>query len=326
MDIFKENIRRFSEQLTSAGLTLVRREALRRGRPDIVVVAGMGGSGLPGELLAGIKDEAGLSVPVVISKTYGLPDLASWRAKRPLYVFVSFSGNTEETLSGLKLCLKSKKKPMVAAITTGGELGRLAERYRLPLVRFPALQLTPRQAVGNMFYGLIELLRQARVSNGVPPFTHLQSDAFRREGKYLAQRLKDRFVYIYTDEADRHLGYFWKISCNEIAKTPAFSNVIPEMNHNEIVGFENRKFKATAIFLVPHKLSERLKKRFALTSELLRRRGVRTVSLPLLGKTRLEQAWRTSMLAEWTTYFLAASYKVNPAETKILDTLKRLMK
>lgn len=323
MDVFEKNISEFAKQLTEKNLTGANLGKLSGARADGIIIMGMGGSGLASEVLRGVEKEIGLNLPIVIWKDYNLPE---HNFKKPLYIFVSFSGNTEETISGIKTLFK-KRSARMAVVASGGELKNLAQKKNIPLAYFSAGSLTPRQSIGIMFYGLTKILKAAGLNVRVKDYSKvIKPEQFRNEGKKLAASLRNRIVVIYTDEAHRHLGYIWKIKTNENAKSPAFNNVLPEMDHNEIVGFENKNFKTTAIFLKNDSSHVRIKKRFKITEELLKEKGACVIELELKGKTELEKAWKMMLLADWTTYYLAKLNGSNPIETKSIDKLKKLMR
>ena len=328
MDVFQKNILEFNRQLGASGLTCLRLKLLSSARPDGIIVSGMGGSGLAGEIAKTVSQEIGLRIPVVSLKDYWRGDIAAaYHLKRPLYAFVSFSGNTEETLSGFRALLRRRPRPAMAALATGGELKRLAERHHTPLVTFAAAGLTPRQATGRMFYGLAQILRAADViPRSIPEFTSLKPRAFQTAGKHVATKIRRPLVLVYTDETNKQLGYLWKIALNETAKALAFTNALPEMTHNEIVSLKRAGVKSAAIFLTDHRTSPRLQKRSRITEQLLKKWGAQVISLPLQGRTRLEKTWRTILLADWATYFLAKLNHRDPGETAVVDELKRLMK
>lgn len=320
MDRYAKNILSFNKQLTTEGLSGFNLEKLRNKKFGGLIIVGMGGSGLAGEILRGVSGEIGLNPPVIVWKSYGLPkhDL-----KNPLYIFVSFSGDTEETISGLKAI---KLKANIALVAAGGELAEIGRRSGLPSVAFDPGNLTPRQATGKMFYGIVKILNSAGFNLKVKNFTGLQPKNFELTGKKLARKLKNKLILVYSDESHKHLGYIWKIKLNETSKTPAFNNVLPEMDHNEIVGFENSRFPAAALFLVDKKINSRLLKKIKLTEVLLKGNGVSPIELNLIGKSELEETWRNIILADWTSYYLAKLNRLDPTETKIIDTLKALMK
>ncbi|MBI4095162.1 MAG: hypothetical protein HY435_03145 [Candidatus Liptonbacteria bacterium] len=260
---FKKNILGWNLQLGFSHLTTSNLRVLARARPKSIVVVGIGGSGLAGDILSSVRREIGLRIPLFIWKDYGTPGEETAGLLRPLYVFVSFSGNTEETLSGLEGFARAGKiRENVAVVTTGGKMKSLAERLRLPCVEFPAGSLTPRQATGSMFYGIVTALRAAGLGLRVPVFPRIRSARGEHPAKALARQLKKRLLLFYTDESYRPVGAIWKIKCNETAKTLAFANVVPEMNHNELVGFETLRVPASAIFFEDPGTYPRTKKDF----------------------------------------------------------------
>jgi glucose/mannose-6-phosphate isomerase len=326
MDHYRHAIETFGSQLTSHGLLPSRLSSLSRKKYDGIVIAGMGGSGLAGDLLASLRKTLHVRVPVFTTKDYGLPEPPA-PLRSPLYIFVSFSGNTEEVLSGARAHLAQRPRRGGAAfITTGGMLAGIAERNRLPLVVFDAETLTPRQATGKMFYSLTEILHAARLLPRRLGPESLSSRRFDAPGRTLARQLRKQLIVIYTPESERSLGYIWKIKFNETAKVPAFSNVIPEMNHNEIVGFSSNSFPTTALFIHEPTLAGRMKKRIAVTKRLVQGTGARVITIPLTGKTSTQKMWNSIMLADWTSYHLSLSMKHDPAETRIIDKLKRAMR
>lgn len=327
MDHYLHNILSFARQLGPEELKTENMRRLRGSRPDGVVVVGMGGSGLAGEILRAAGTQLGLKVPVFLWKDYDLPSPALTGLRRPLYVCISFSGNTEETVSGLRAGLRLRPRPAIGVVAGGGTLLKLAKRGRLPIVSFAPGELTPRQAVGKMFYGLTELLLSASLlPEPVPTYYELVPQSLRREGERLARRLRGRLTLCYTDWFHRDAGYIWKIRLNETAKQEAFLNLLPEMNHNELVGLAKTHFPTTAVMLTPEHLSARMAKRFAVTEKILRAHRLPVLRVELDGRDRLEETWRAAVLADWTAYALAKLNGVEPAETKIVDQLKAAMR
>lgn len=327
MDAYEKNILSFGDQLSPKGLTLHRFDKLGRTKPDGVIILGIGGSGLAGDIVRAASDELRLHVPVILWKDYGLPKHSF---RKPLYVFVSFSGNTEETLSGLPLAHRASR----AVVTTGGKLWDIAERENLALARFPAGILTPRQSVGVMFYAITEILHAAGLMNRPRTFDHVNPRMYRASGRRLATKLRGRLLTIYTDNAHRHLGYIWKIKFNETSKAQAFNNVLPEMDHNELTAFDappkGLNVKRASIFLKDPKMKGRLEKKFKITEQLLKDRRNLVISMPLKGTSELEKAWHTLVLADWTSYFLGKLNGISEKEFNIVNPaividLKRLM-
>lgn len=323
MDSYLKNILEFPNQLTHAGLERRRLNTLAETKPDGIVAVGMGGSGLPGEMIRELAGELGIRVPIALWKNYGLPDVRHLGMKHPLYVLTSFSGNTEETISSLAAL---RGRPGSAGvIATGGALLKGAEARQLPVVTFAPGELTPRQATGRMFYGLTEILFAAGLIPKRPrTFLQLSPAPFKSAGRALAKRIHGRLILFYTDFGSRHLGYFWKIRMNETGKTQAFAHSLPEMNHNEIVSFEKPVVRSAALF-IKGTFSPRMAKRLRINETLLRKQGVQVGEILLKGSSGLEQTWNSIMFADWTAYYLAELNKVEPGPVRIVERLKKMM-
>ncbi|MCL5733158.1 MAG: hypothetical protein M1334_00640 [Patescibacteria group bacterium] len=331
---FRGDILSFSDQLSLNGVDFSNLEKIKKNKYDALVVLGMGGSGLVGNVLRAVKKDLHLNVPIISHKDYGLPDIYH---KNPFYLAVSFSGNTEETLSGLSEAVKNKKS--LAVITGGGELKRRAEALKLPLAAFLPSGLTPRQSIGKMSYISFKLLKSAFPSLKLPDYSFdrksvseisLSPESLKDLGREIAERIKNCVVAVYTDESSQDLGYIWKINLNETAKIKAFSNVLPEMSHNEIGGFEINNKNTATIFLESiyktEKYQKNISKKISLVKKVLKNYGVRVIEVKWNGKTSMEKLWESIILSAWVSYYSAKENKVDPYKTEIIENLKKLMK
>jgi glucose/mannose-6-phosphate isomerase len=323
MPTYHTNLHFFPVEFSRRNLTAVRLGTLRGGRkPDGIVVIGMGGSGLAGDLLVHFSRTLKLTVPTVVWKDYSLPQTTF---RHPLFVLVSFSGTTEEVLSALRELLARRPRPMVGVVTTGGPLRALAERAKLPLVTFPTHGLTPREAVGYTYTGLTELLRAKVPMAPMPrlPVSRLPAKKLEKQGAAIAGQLTNSIPLIYTTTAYRAVGYIWKINLNETGKHPAFAAVMPEASHNEITGLEKCRFPLTALFIEDPAAPLRLAKKVTVLRKLLAREGVRTLSVPMTGKTFEERTWNAIVLSHFTALALAKLGKKDPRATRLIDAMKR---
>jgi len=325
MENYLENTRRFASQLDPKALTGSRLAKLGGGKIDRVIVAGMGGSGLTGDLAEHFRDEIGIPVPVVAWKNYGVPKT---RAKHPFFIFVSFSGRPAETVSGLKEALRMKPRPLIAVVTakgSPGELRQIAMRESLPLVTFPGGGLTPREAIGYAWGAVSKLLHaQFPKVREQKPIRGLNLGMEERRARALAKRIRGTVPLVYTDHPFAAVGYVWKICLNETGKSPAFQAVLTELNHNEIAGFETKLARFTALFLDHPGTRPEVREASGRTAKALAHAGVKVVRVPLLGSTFTERTWRGIVLAHFTSYFLALSNKKDPVQTKVIDYLKSL--
>ena len=322
MDTYEKNILNFNKQLSFKNIKLVNVGALKKtGKPDGVIIAGIGGSTLAGDLVKFLAEDYGLKTPIVVWKDYGLPRT---NFKNPLFIAISFSGNTEEPISAF---LESRKYKLRAVVSSGGKLAELALKNNAPAALFSAGDLLPRQALGLLFYGVTAIIRLKFPEFKIPEFSGLRPADFKQKGRQLAVLLKSRIPVIYASAVNQAIAYNWKIRFNETAKTPAFWNVLPEMNHNEIVGFQSGRFssKFLAIFLNDFNDHPCVKKRFKITEKLLKQRGIPCFDVILSGRGILEKFWKSIILADWAAFYSAKFAKVNAEATPIIDQIKKEM-
>jgi bifunctional phosphoglucose/phosphomannose isomerase len=329
MDSYLKHIREFQKQLTRKAVRLFNAPpSLADIKPDVIVTVGMGGSGLPGKLLFDLQDWLKLKTPVITWKNYGLPALHANR--QPLFIFISFSGDTKETLSGLKYLLKTvsrRRKTTLAVVTSGGELKKIAMAKKLPLATFPAEDLTPREALGYNYFGLKLLLKAYFPGLLLKDFDQkIKPAKFEQLGRALAKKINGRVPIIYTPVENASLGYIWKINFNETAKNHAFSHTVPEAAHNEITAFGRNKKIFLPIFLVNRKTSKIIKEKIKLIAKVLKRTRVGSILISIPGKEKEEIAWNAIILSHFTSYYLAKLNKTDPTKTRLIDQLKKLEK
>ncbi len=321
MTSFEKNLRRFEDQLSVQNIKTANFEKLKTPKPDAVVVCGMGGSGLVGDIIREHAAPLGIPVPVVTLKNGGLLPLPF---RRPFYLCISFSGNTEETIHCLSEALKTKKKSGIAIVTgKGGIMRRIAEQKKIPAASFDPGDLTPREASGMMYYGIASVLQAIFPAVAVRDLSRtIKAARFSARGTSLAGKLKGKNILVYSDEAHAALSYIWKISFNETGKNAAFWNTYPEINHNEIVGFQNIKGPWFVLWLIDPALERKVKNKVKFVAQKLEQRGIKSAMIPLTGKNEEEKFWNGVAFAWWTALGLAKQNGVAPEETKIIDELK----
>jgi len=298
-----------------------------------VCICGMGGSALPANLLAMVLEEYKEKLSLTIQRDYTLPSSVD---RQTLIVCISYSGNTEETISCAKEALKRKLK--IVLISSDGQLEKLAKRYSLPFVRIEK-GYPPRMALGYLFGALIGILNALKF---IPASLKkelielegtLKPEQLEKEGKSLATKLKGRVPVIYASNRLKYLARIWKIKFNENTKIPAFWNYFPELNHNEMTGFEQGNHKLLSInnklyliLLQDRDDHPRNKKRMELTLRVLKKRNIKGEIVKLKGKTFLERVFNSILLSDWVSYYLAKAYGVDPIPVKMVEEFKKLMK
>ncbi|MBM3257182.1 MAG: bifunctional phosphoglucose/phosphomannose isomerase [Candidatus Liptonbacteria bacterium] len=293
-------------------------------RREKFVVAGMGGSHLAADLFSIINPE----LDIEIHKDYGLPALPD--LKNRFLIASSYSGNTEETVSAF---LEARKhKIPVAAIAVGGKLMELAKKFKVPYVQLPDLQIQPRSALGVSIMAMFALMNDRRL---LKEASHLKSrlrpDKIEAVGKALAYRIKGKVPVVYSSSENAPIAYNWKIKLNETGKIPAFMNVLPELNHNEMNGFDvhpsTRPLSRVFHFLLlkDKNDNEHVQKRMEVLASLYEARKLPVMTLELKGKTVLEKIFSSLLLADWLAYHTATLYKVDPEQVPLVEEFKKLI-
>ncbi len=290
------------------------------------IVLGMGGSHLAADILQ-IWDP---NLKLLIHKDYNLPSLSKKELKDYLVIANSYSGNTEEVISGLKQALKYNLNTIVVA--TGGKLINLAKKYNLPYIQIPNTGIQPRSALG---FNIIALLKAMKLNKGLKEAKllakKLKSNKLKNKGKTLAKKLKNHTPIIYSSTKNINISYNWKIKFNENTKIPAFFNAIPELNHNEMNGFDHIKTTKKLsnqfyfIFLSDKKDFSKNIKRMEVLSKLYKKRNLSVLNIELTGKNILEKVFNNLLLADWTSYFLALEYNVDPEQVPMVEQFKKLI-
>ncbi|MCL5010626.1 MAG: bifunctional phosphoglucose/phosphomannose isomerase [Patescibacteria group bacterium] len=286
-----------------------------------ILVCAMGGSALPARLLPIYM--ADLKIPVLTHQSYSLPAFAD---EKTFVAIISYSGNTEETLSALKDCQRKKLKTIV--ITTGGEMAQMAQKNEIPLVLVPDDFAQPRFALGYLFSALVKALANSKViedkSEEIARIAlKIQPADFEEQGRAIARQVRGEIPVIYSSARFRGLAYIWKIKFNENAKTTAFWNYFPELNHNEMAGFANMPGKLHFLILKDENDSLKTQKRMFLTADLIKEAGGAVDFVDLSGKTVLEKIINNLVLGDFASYYLALAYKEEPVPVHIVEDFKR---
>ncbi len=290
------------------------------------LVAGMGGSHLAADILKAWHPE----IDVIVWSDYGLPKIDEKDLKDRLVILSSYSGNTEETIDAFNAA-KAKKLAM-AVIAAHGKLIALAEKNKVSYVKLPEGGLQPRMATPLSLKALLALMGEKTLLGETKLLaTQLHPLQEEHRAKELARKLYGNVPVIYTSDRNGAIAYNWKIKFNETGKIPAFSNVVPELNHNEMTGFD-AKAKTAAIsrnlhfvFLKDGDDDRRIMKRMNVLEKLYRDRGFKTEVVLMQGKTRIGKIFNALNLADWTAYHTAKFYGVEPEQVPMVEEFKKLI-
>ena len=289
-----------------------------------LVVCGMGGSAIGGDLARSALGSR-TTLPFTTVRDYGLEP---WTSPERMVLCASYSGNTEETLAAFEAAAAVGAKRIVA--TTGGALGEAARAADVPVIPLPA-SLQPRAAVGYMFVAAAEV---AALAGAAPPIrteidgavAHLRAsrDALVERAAVIADVIGDSFPVVYGSDLTTSVAYRWKTQLNENAKIPAFAHALPEMDHNEIVGWDasGGSEQFSAIFLDDPDQHPRARERIELTSGLIEPAAAGLIHVRSEGETRTSRLLWTVMLGDLVSLAIAAKRGVDPSPVAVIERLK----
>jgi len=298
-----------------------------------IAVAGMGGSAIGADAIASVYDPE-LPSPMVTVRGYNLPH---WIDSRSLVFIVSYSGNTEETLSCLNEALERGCR--IICLSTGGKVGQIAAEKGLPLIEVPS-SLQPRAAMGWLSVpiaaclenlGLIEAVAEDvnEAASELGKCIDLygpDSPSSSNPAKQLAADLFGRIPVIYGSEVTAVAALRWKCQVNENAKQLAFNHQFPELNHNEIVGWEYpaedmERFRV--IYLTDKKLHPQNQKRMDVTAELLENYVGGIMRFASSGNCRLARLLSSINLGDYLSLYLAILNGIDPSPVERIENLKK---
>jgi glucose/mannose-6-phosphate isomerase len=303
---------------------------------DKVVVLGMGGSAIGGDLVRSLV-QAEARLPVIVHRDYGLPAFVD---NKTLLIASSYSGNTEETLSAFEPALKTGAKKL--AMTTGGKLQAMAEANNVPVFKIE-YQAQPRAALGFSFVPTLGVLQRlgfiADKSKDIAETVKIleklsekldeKSPLSANPAKQMAQRLYGCLPVIYGAGIAAEAAHRWKTQINENGKAWAFYEVFPELNHNATVGFplpEEIVRKIRVVLLRSPLFNERVKLRYEVTCELLKKAGVAYEFVDSEGESALSQMVSLVSFGDYVSYYLAILYRVDPSPVAVISYLKERLK
>jgi glucose/mannose-6-phosphate isomerase len=298
--------------------------------PGGLVVAGMGGSAIGGELArACLGDQT--SRPIISARSYGLPP---WTTPETTVLCASYSGDTEETLAAYEAAGFLGARRVV--VTSGGKLAEEARRDGVPVIPIPG-GFQPRAAVGYMTVSALEVAALC----GVGPRMASQIDVAAahldelcgqwgpdapadNEAKTLARAIHGSVPVIAGSGLTTPVAYRWKTQVNENAKIPAFYNELPELDHNELVGWQGAAAlgRFSAIFLDDADNHPRIGDRIELTSELIAGQAHTVQRIGTRGQGTVERVMSLVLLGDLVSLYLAVLQGTDPTPVDVIDQLK----
>jgi glucose/mannose-6-phosphate isomerase len=288
-----------------------------KGEVTSIVICGMGGSAIGGDLLKTYCSDTKL--PVFVNRDYQVPKFVD---NYTLVFVVSYSGNTEETLSAFHDA--KNKGAQIIAVTSGGKLAKEAGK----VIKIPS-GIQPRAALGYLFFPMLGVLYNSNLAdvrnielNEMIVLLN-KKEEIKARAEQLAKKIQGKTPIIYSSELLKPVAYRWQTQINENAKYPAFHSSFSEMNHNEINAFRSmERSKFLAILLRDEKDNAKIKRRMDVCRQIMEK-NIDVEEVKVKGLSLLARMFSTIYLGDYTSYYLALRERVDPTPVEVIEWLKK---
>ncbi len=288
-----------------------------------VVISGLGGSGIGGTVVAQLVAQE-ISIPIVVNKDYTVP---SFVGENTLFIASSYSGNTEETLYALEAA--EKKGAEIACITSGGKLEAIAKEKGYNLIIIPS-GMPPRAAFGlscpQVFfalhkYGLIGADFIESIQHTISSINSEDSE-IKQQAKYIAGSIHKTIPVIYTEASFEGVGVRFRQQINENSKMLCWHHVIPEMNHNELVGWAGGDDRFSVIIFRNETDHYRSQKRMEINKDIIKKHTSNIIEIQSKGLSNVERAFYLIHFGDWISVELADLKQIDAVEVDVITGLK----
>jgi glucose/mannose-6-phosphate isomerase len=290
---------------------------------NMIVISGLGGSGIGGTMVQDYFAAKKIAMPVIVTKNYEIPAFVN---ENTLFIACSYSGNTEETLEALGKA--EKKKAHIACITSGGKVAEYAKKKNLNVIALPT-GFPPRAAFAYSFTALLTLLNQYKAIDAsyikdlysASGIIASEEKAIKKEAMTIAKKCVNKRIMLYAVDGFEGALVRFRQQINENGKMLACHHVIPEMNHNELVGWRQKDDYATIFFRndTDHKRSQA---RIEINKEIIKKYSKTIIDIKSQGKSFLEKAIYLVHIGDWISVYLGQLNHVDATEVKVIDHLK----
>lgn len=318
-------VARFTEQLNEA-LEIGQNAKISPSQHPIknVLLSGLGGSGIGGDFVTEfLKDE--LKIPYIVNKGYDIP---AFVGPETLAIASSYSGNTEETLKAVDQMLLTGAK--VVCVASGGKLVEIAKEKGLDYIQLPDNWPSPRACLGFSFVQQLFILhklglisdKSIQSVNSSISLLNAEIDDIHAKAKMIANMLYGKIPVIYITDRMESVAVRFRQQINENAKMLCWHHVIPEMNHNELVGWRAKNDDLAVIFFRNKDDHPRNQIRIDINKEIIGNYTSSLIEVYSKGNNLIERSLYFVHLVDWITVYLAEIRKVDSIEVKVIDYLK----
>ncbi len=288
-----------------------------------VIITGLGGSGIGGSIISQILDQE-IKVPLIVNKDYFLP---SFVGPDTLVIVSSYSGNTEETLAAMKIAMDRGSK--IVCITSGGKVLETAKSKSYDHIVIPG-GMPPRACLAYSFtqlffvlhgFGLIGDGFKEDFETSIHLLDH-EEEHICAEAYYLAEKLHKKIPVIYSQANYEAVCTRFRQQINENSKMLCWHHALPEMNHNELVGWTQPNDKIAVVFFRNENDFERTKARMELTKAIVLKYTPYIFEVYSKGQTQLQKSLYLIHFGDWVSWYLSEIRNIDATEVKVIDFLK----
>lgn len=288
-----------------------------------VLVTGLGGSGIGGTIIAQVTDKE-MQVPVNVCKDYFIPGYVS---EHTLVIVSSYSGNTEETLQALDAALSKNAK--IICVTSGGKILEIAKAKKLDHIIIPG-GMPPRSCLAYSFtqlfyvlhaYGLISDQFKSQLKKSLT-LLQTEEEQIMQAARSLAEKLVHKIPVIYAASNYEGVAVRFRQQIDENSKMLCWHHVLPEMNHNELVGWTEKHDELAIVMFRNSDDYNRVQKRMEITREVISRYTPHFYEVWSKGDSQVEKVFYLIHFGDWVTWYLSEIKNIDATEVNVIDYLK----
>ncbi len=279
---------------------------------DNVVIAGMGGSGISGKIFQEIYS----GKPLFLVNDYEIPDFVS---RSTLFIAISYSGNTEETLAATRSAIK--KGAHVVTISSGGALAGYGNQH----IRIPRSDLQPRSATGYMLMPLLRsfsMVKESEIREAYSLLSNLDKDHSECLSHAKSISKSKAMPVIYGSRPFKGVAYRWKTQFNENSKVISYSSDFPELNHNDTLALAKTYGKSGFYFLVFDSADARVSRRIKITKNITHS-SFKIIKIK--GKSLVPKLFYLIHYGDYVSYGLGKLRGIDPADVSLIEKLKKML-
>lgn len=288
-----------------------------------VIITGLGGSGIGGKIVSNIVHDSA-RIPILINNDYSLP---AFTDKHTLVIACSYSGNTEETLAAVAVA--KEKGAEIACLTSGGKLEEFALNNGYNLVKVDGGN-PPRTTLGSTSPRLFAILKHYRIIDDrydkslrhVSDFLIRHKTEIQTKAEQIADTIYTCTPVIYADAHNEGVAIRFRQQINENSKLLCWHHILPEMNHNELVGWASGNEKLAVLFLRSELDPERTAYRMDLSKAIVQKYTSNITEIYAKGEDQLLKTYYLIHFVDWISWYLSERYGVDAIEIQVIDFLK----